>query len=135
VDAYLASDPRELRRRVRKRDRGVCRACGVDTRRLDRETRGLGRGRAERLRSLGFHPRRSLWELDHVRPLIEGGGHDLSNLQTLCVPCHRRKSALESRERSGLLAGEARLEGELDALIRRADDANARVAAFLTGGP
>jgi 5-methylcytosine-specific restriction endonuclease McrA len=132
VDAYLASDPREQRRLARKRDRGVCRACGLDTRRLDRETRG--RERAKRLRALGFHPRRSLWELDHVLPLVEGGGHDLANLQTLCVPCHRRKSALESRERARSLAGEGRLEGELDELLHRADVANARVAAFLAGG-
>jgi 5-methylcytosine-specific restriction endonuclease McrA len=98
VDAYNESDPREARRRARKRDRGVCRACGLDTNRLRRSARG--RGRAAKLRALGFVPRRSLWELDHVVPLIDGGGHELSNLQTLCVPCHRAKSAQETRERA-----------------------------------
>ena len=70
VDAYNESDPREARRRARKRDRGVCRACGLDTNRLRRSARG--RGRAATLRALGFVPRRSLWELDHVVPLIDG---------------------------------------------------------------
>ena len=46
----------------------------------------------------GFVRRRSLWELDHVVPLIDGGGHEPSNLQTLCVPCHREKSARELAE-------------------------------------
>jgi 5-methylcytosine-specific restriction endonuclease McrA len=52
------------------------------------------------MRKNGFVPRRSLWELDHKIPLIDGGTHDLSNLQTLCVPCHREKSAREHSERA-----------------------------------
>jgi 5-methylcytosine-specific restriction endonuclease McrA len=52
------------------------------------------------MRKKGFVPRRSLWELDHKLPLIDGGTHDLSNLQTLCVPCHRKKSAYEHSERA-----------------------------------
>jgi 5-methylcytosine-specific restriction endonuclease McrA len=136
VDEYNASDPRELRRRVRKRDRGVCRICSIDTDRLRRELKG--RGRAARLRELGFHPRRSLWELDHVVPLIEGGSHESSNLQTLCVPCHRKKSAEESRERARVRgSGSAEQsaprsnEGSLDALLARADAVNARAEALL----
>jgi len=72
-----------------------------------------------RMRKQGFVPRRSLWELDHKVPLIDGGTHDLSNLQTLCVPCHRKKSALEQRERvdRGRQAGNSkqRLDGALQA--------------------
>jgi len=98
VDRYNESDPREARRRARKRDRGVCQACGLDTNRLRRSVQG--RGRAARLRALGFPTRRSLWELDHIVPLIDGGTHDLSNLQTLCAPCHRSKSARETRART-----------------------------------
>ena len=86
VAQYNLTDPRELRRLVRKRDRGVCRACGLDTSALRRKVRGLGRAthlralararvpatvallrcgrgrcRAQPLRELGFQPRRSLW--------------------------------------------------------------------------
>ena len=34
--------------------------------------------------------RRSLWEMDHVVPLSEGGNGGLDNLRTLCLPCHRQ---------------------------------------------
>jgi len=95
IEAYNMSDPREARRLVRRRDRGICAACGLDTYALRREVKGRGRTRA--LRQRGFKPRKSLWELDHVVPLIDGGGHELDNLQTLCTPCHKEKSAAEAR--------------------------------------
>lgn len=134
VDDYDRSDPREQRRLARKRDRGVCRACGLDTNALRRKIRG--RGRAARLRELGFHPRRSLWELDHIVPLIDGGGHEPANLQTLCVPCHRRKSAEETRDRARARAATGVLrsrdgETSFDALLAQADTANARARALL----
>lgn len=31
-------------------------------------------------------------EVDHIVPQARGGGHDPSNLRTLCVPCHREVS-------------------------------------------
>jgi 5-methylcytosine-specific restriction enzyme A len=41
-----------------------------------------------------WDPERTLWEADHVLAVVEGGGScDLSNLQTLCVWCHRAKTA------------------------------------------
>ena len=106
VDTYNATDPRELRRLVRRRDRGICAVCQLNTYTLRRKLKG--RGMAKRLREQGFVPRRSLWEVDHVIPLIDGGSHDLENLQTLCSPCHRKKSAEENRER-GARSGAARL--------------------------
>jgi len=154
VRAWDRSDPREQRRLVRRRDRGVCRVCGVDTLALKHEIRG--RGRTRKLRALGFLPRRSLWELDHVVPLIDGGSHEPSNLQTLCVPCHRAKSAEETRlrardripvaearrdsraERSRAEKGQAKRSGaekseaSLESLLARADAANARVEALLS---
>lgn len=97
VDRYNASDPREARRRVRKRDRGHCAICGLDTVKLRRSIRG--KGAFAKTRALGFKPRKSFWELDHIVPLIDGGGHDLANLQTLCTPCHKRKTSAEATAR------------------------------------
>lgn len=35
-------------------------------------------------------------EVDHIRPIRDGGAaFDLGNLQTLCVPCHSRKTRIE----------------------------------------
>jgi 5-methylcytosine-specific restriction protein A len=128
VDAYNESDPREARRRVRKRDRGRCAKCGVDTNRVRRELRG--RGRAKKLRALGYKIRGSLWELDHVVPLIDGGSHELSNLQTLCTPCHKQKTAEEARQRAGLRQREAEI-AEDEALLEEANAALARSEVLL----
>jgi 5-methylcytosine-specific restriction endonuclease McrA len=98
VDVYNATDPREVRKRLRRRDRGVCARCGLDTIALRREL--AGRGMTRKLRARGFVPRRSLWEVDHVVPLIDGGSHGLDNLQTLCTPCHKTKTAEEARARA-----------------------------------
>jgi 5-methylcytosine-specific restriction protein A len=38
-------------------------------------------------------------EIDHIRPLSEGGTEDESNLQPLCVECHSIKSADEASRR------------------------------------
>ncbi len=95
---YKQSDPREARRRVRKRDRGRCAACGVDPSALRRTLRGPGL--RKRLVERGFRARGSLWEVDHIVPLVDGGGHELANLQTLCTPCHRTKTAREARARA-----------------------------------
>ncbi|MGW1770296.1 HNH endonuclease [Streptomyces sp. NPDC002104] len=34
-------------------------------------------------------------EIDHVRPLWEGGTDDLSNLAAVCKPCHSTKTKTE----------------------------------------
>jgi hypothetical protein len=36
-------------------------------------------------------------ELDHIKPLIEGGGEEPENLQLLCEKCHDSKSAQERK--------------------------------------
>jgi 5-methylcytosine-specific restriction endonuclease McrA len=151
VEDYEASDPREARRRIRKRDRGHCADCGLDTYGLRRSLRGKGMTRA--LRDRGFVPRRSLWELDHIVPLVDGGSHDPSNLQTLCTPCHKKKTAQEARKRAAHRsqpASQAPIakassptqapspkrkqtsEGNLELILKQADLTNARVARVLS---
>ena len=148
VDVYNATDPRQARRTVRKRDRGVCAVCRLDTRQLKREIKG--RGSAKKLRAKGFVPRRSLWELDHIVPLIDGGSHDLDNLQTLCTPCHKTKTAAEARARSLAAADtgepattteparrparvDVKLDTPLDPILEKADAVNARIEKVLAG--
>ena len=36
-------------------------------------------------------------QVDHITPASRGGSDDPTNLQSLCTPCHRRKSAREGR--------------------------------------
>lgn len=39
---------------------------------------------------------RAATEVDHIRNYKSGGGHHMSNLQAVCGPCHRAKTAKES---------------------------------------
>lgn len=60
-----------LRRAVKKRDKGVCTKCGC----ADCE-----------------------WNADHILELRWGGEHTLSNLQTLCIECHKVKTQANKKE-------------------------------------
>ncbi len=98
----LRSDPGYLRDQVLLRDKGVCAMCGVDCIAEFNRIRRLRWERRERaLADWGLNPRqrKSLWDADHIVPVIEGGGEcDLDNLRTLCLRCHRRVTG-ELRER------------------------------------
>jgi 5-methylcytosine-specific restriction endonuclease McrA len=89
----LRSDPGYLRDQVLKRDRGVCKSCRVDTlvaQGILKRSRGATRHRLLNFWDLAAYTARSLWEADHIVPVVEGGGEcDLSNLRTLCLRCHR----------------------------------------------
>lgn len=64
-----------LRQRVLARDLGLCSSCARQ-----------GRTTAASC-------------VDHIRPRAQGGTDDMSNLSSLCDPCHRTKTALESGKR------------------------------------
>jgi hypothetical protein len=55
-----------------------------------KRSRGATRQRLLNHWDLVVYTGRSLWEADHIVPVVEGGGEcDLSNLRTLCLRCHR----------------------------------------------
>jgi 5-methylcytosine-specific restriction endonuclease McrA len=101
----LRTDPGYLREKVLERDRGVCAQCGVDTvAEANHMKRLRGAARLAHFAAWGLRPggRRSLWDADHIRPVVEGGGEcDLDNLRTLCLKCHRAATAgLRERRRA-----------------------------------
>ena len=116
VDLYIEdSNWTLLRRKVRQRDRGICAICGLDTRKLKRRYRKLLKwfrargGSAGLLRGAwadkyGIPYRRlkgDLWDADHIVPICEGGPNQLSNLRTLCIPCHHAETRkLKARRRT-----------------------------------
>lgn len=65
------------RERILKRDSGLCQACKA----------------AGRLK-LAF-------EVDHIVELADGGTDDDTNLQSLCVECHKDKTERSKRARAG----------------------------------
>ena len=94
----LRTDPGYLRDQVFARDRGVCALCHADTVAIYAALkRARGPNRTAGLSLYGMKSitsRRSLWDADHILPVVEGGGQcDLDNIRTLCVPCHREATA------------------------------------------
>lgn len=112
----LRSDPGYLRDQVFARDRGHCALCDTDTvGAYGQLKRSRGAVRAELLAMWGLAfvaARRSLWDADHIVPVVEGGGQcDLENLRTLCLPCHREQTAeLRRRLRASLSSSPEILE-------------------------
>lgn len=103
--------PAIARAAVWQRDRSVCAECGTDVDAFEQTL--LAKLEFERcrtqwhmrdlLRRLGWgrvNWPRDLWEMDHQQPLHRGGKHELGNLRTLCVPCHKAKTADEARARA-----------------------------------
>ncbi len=85
-------------------EQGVCQACGLETRGLARELNKQGweygyrpwSPLGERLGKQGFDVQRSLWDVDHVVPLKDGGGFGREWIWTLCQVCHKIKTGLEA---------------------------------------
>jgi 5-methylcytosine-specific restriction protein A len=102
----LRTDPGYVREKVFERDKGICAVCRVDCeaawRHLKRQ-RGAARLRIQIEWGLKRAPRKSLWDADHIVPVVEGGGEcDLANLRTLCLKCHRAATAeLRKRRAAG----------------------------------
>lgn len=97
--------------RVAMRDQGICAACKIDTRKLQDDistswsnkpagvvssSEQIGWCKTFLLRGFkgqDFNRYKTrLWDIDHIMPLALGGTNDLSNLRTLCIPCHRHRS-------------------------------------------
>lgn len=108
----LRSQPGYLREQVSLRDHGVCSGCQTDTAAALRKLmRSRGPRRAELMAHWGLKTRmrRSLWDADHILPVVEGGGEcDLENIRTLCLRCHREATRnLRERMRSAKIAESA----------------------------
>lgn len=106
-----------IRAVVFRRDGGVCCVCGVDTeslgielRRAREDSRSVRRWVGDPvvmgdLERRGYRRDRTIWEADHVVPVVEGGGGcGLEGYRTLCRPCHVRVTA-ELRTRLATEAG------------------------------
>lgn len=106
VDEYLVrSNPATARSKVFARDKGVCAKCGFSI------SGQLSKENEIELAAMGFDlPEHTswwkhcdgsegwIWQMDHILPVAHGGGAcGLENLQTLCTPCHKAKTAKQAR--------------------------------------
>ena len=103
----LKTDPSYVRSRVAKRDKGRCAVCGLKCRELAKSLDvlrqllsrlGQSKTYGQLRKSLKIESRHSFWDADHIRAVAEGGGEcGLDNMQTLCLWCHREKTAAMRR--------------------------------------
>lgn len=70
---YCTRAWQQTRLAVIARDQGVCQLCGL----------------------VVSGPRQA--QVDHIRPKAEGGTDALENLRLLCLECHSRRTATDSR--------------------------------------
>lgn len=87
----IRTSHRYAREQVFKRDGGVCGLCGLDTVALILRLNGKEGDQLEaEIESLGIPKhRRTLWDMDHIVPVSQGGGTcGLNNYRTLCIWCH-----------------------------------------------
>lgn len=95
----IRSHTRYARGCVRKRDKGVCVLCKLDCTKLRKDLNSLPpAARYAKAAELGIPKhlayRKSLWQMDHIIPVSEGGGScGLENLRTLCISCHQKETA------------------------------------------
>lgn len=133
VTAYrIASFQGDAANAVARRDRGRCAACGVVRRgiRIRRgppvTPRSYGRGQwpelvgpaslvdLEEIDEFEADHIVPLWRVDRSRPWGEIRHFwSLDNLQTLCRPCHREKTAREAAERAAAKSPQGQLFGAL----------------------
>ena len=99
----LRTNPGYLREQVFVRDRGICALCHVDARTAYfdlKRSRGTHREKLLAHWGLTRINRKTLWDADHIVPVVEGGGEcDLANIRTLCLICHRNQTVELRRRR------------------------------------
>ena len=92
-------DRHVLRRIVKQRDGGVCADCGLRGLSMPKWLRKNKTNESARRRWIVKNmPRRfridewrdpdAWWEMDHIRPIREGGANVPENIRTLCPKCH-----------------------------------------------
>jgi len=96
VEWKIRTQPDFAAEHVHARDKGIYRGCARDCDGLQRKIRVTKWARRKRrMEELGLPAyllrRRRYWEVDHIVPVVEGGGScGLENLRTLCWECHRK---------------------------------------------
>ncbi len=97
---------RDAKTYLYQRDKGVCAVCGIDTSALRTE---YVEWQAESGRKIGWPKKKVLnltyrqmkretwWDADHKTPVHSDQklACDLTNMQTLCIPCHQKKTKRE----------------------------------------
>ena len=99
-EMQIRTNGRYLRDCVFKRDKGICKLCNIDTKKVAKTALSLfGSERVKYLVDNSISLKRKiwvrkhgggLWDADHIIPVKDGGGMcGLENVRTLCIKCHK----------------------------------------------
>lgn len=100
-EILIRTNGKYVRDCVFKRDKGICKICSVDTKKIAKGALSLeGEDRNKFLVSKNISLKRKiwkrkhgggLWDADHIVPVKKGGGTcGLENFRTLCIDCHKK---------------------------------------------
>jgi len=92
--------------KILSRDQYKCVKCGFDSKKFQEELNKrypwnswdwrdhkIGNKRIKYIESLGFSNNQAFMEIDHIKPIRMGGDPvDPNNQQSLCYPCHKKKT-------------------------------------------
>ena len=73
----IRSSPWYVRREVKKRDKGICRLCGLDVLKAHREWGRRKPPASDRAARRQWRAERPRWEADHIVPVADGGGESI----------------------------------------------------------
>lgn len=97
-----------MRREVKKRDKGVCRLCGLDVVKAHRAWTRAKPPATDRTARKRWRAERPRWEADHIVPVADGGGEcGLDNYRLLCRPCHLHVTLAWRAQRGAAVSGAA----------------------------
>lgn len=120
----IRTNPGYVRKLVFDRDAGICAVCRLDTDALKKEIKrtchiiiysraGHDGARTDLAELRAQYPWAvakgceysgyvlSLWQADHIIPVVEGGGEcGLENYRTLCTPCHKLETKQLAKRRA-----------------------------------
>ena len=104
-EILIRTNTNYLRTCVYKRDKGICKMCGIDTKDIAKKAILLEeQERIDFLKEHSISIKRKiwikkhgggLWDADHIIPVKNGGGQcGLDNLRTLCIKCHKNETKI-----------------------------------------
>jgi len=148
--ARVRSSMTAARNQIFAIEHGVCQVCGLDAHALYERVKALSPPeRHQDLLRAGVKERKAMlenpqegmfWQVDHIKPVAEGGGEcDITNLRTLCTMCHAKETRrLQDRLRQagwGKNSADVRARLLVQAAAAAAPEATAPPAAASRGGP
>ena len=112
-EILIRTNTNYLRTCVYKRDKGICKMCGIDTKDIAKKAILLeDQERIDFLKEHSISLKRKiwikkhgggLWDADHIIPVKNGGGQcGLYNLRTLCIKCHKNETKILNSKKKEL---------------------------------